>query len=281
MNDLQKCLLNLLKEFVRVCDKHHLTYFLVGGTCLAAIRHKGFIPWDDDIDVAMPREDYEKFLLLQNEFDKRYFIQTYKTDKNYILNYAKLRDSSTTFIENFYQTMNINHGVWIDIFPLDGMAYKVKKPSSLAYKVKYTWWNTFMMYLPALKREIHKETFFKDVSLNVVSILFFWLNIAHLRNKWVNFWMQRIPYKKATLVGNLCGTNHKKEAMPLDIFKNGKKVQFEDIMVNVPYDYDKYLTLLFRDYMKLPPLEKQVGHHHDKGFSLEIPYKEYIKKHRL
>lgn len=281
MNELQNALFLMLKEFVRVCDENNLTYYLIGGTALGAIRHHGFIPWDDDIDVAMPRTDYEKFLKLQKCFSYEYFIQTYKTDKNYILNYAKLRNSNTTYIENFYATTNINHGIWIDIFPLDGMSKKYKKPSSLAYKVRFTWWNTFMMYLPSLKRKIHKKTFLKDISLTFVGLLFFFLNIAHLRNKWVNFMMQRIPYEKAFFVGNLCGTNHKKEAMPREIFQQGTVVKFEGLDVKVPYDYDKYLTLLFHDYMKLPPLNKQVGHHHNKGFSLTMGYKEYIKEHKL
>ncbi len=281
MNELQKTLLEMLKEFVRVCEENNLTYFLVGGTALGAVRHKGFIPWDDDIDVAMPRNDYEKFLLLQDKFPKKYFIQTYKTDKNYILNYAKLRNSETTYIENYYQTANINHGVWIDIFPLDGMAKKMKDPASLAYKVKYTWWNTYMMYLPSLKRKIHLKTFFKDVSLTIVGLLFFWLNFLHLRNKWTNFIMQRIPYDSAVMVGNLCGINYKKEAMPKEIFQKGTAGVFEGVKVNLPYDYDRYLTLLFKDYMKLPPKEKQVGHHNNKGYSLEVGYKEYIKSHNL
>ena len=229
----------------------------------------------------MPRPDYEKFLTLQHKFKKNYFIQTYKTDKNYILNFAKLRDSSTTFIEDFYRTFQINHGIWIDVFPLDGMSKKNKKPASLAYKVRYVWWNTFMMYLPGLRRKIRKQTFFKDISLSLVSILFFWLNICHLRNKWTDHYMKRIPYEKAYLVGNLVGNNHKKEAMPKSLFESSKKVLFEGIEVNVPYDYDKYLTLLFNDYMKLPPIDKQFGHHHNKGLSLTIGYKDYIKEHRL
>lgn len=281
MNELQKCLLDILKEFIRVCDENNLTYFVVGGTCLGAVRHQGFIPWDDDIDVAMPRSDYEKFLKLQDKFDKKYFIQTYKTDKNFILNHAKVRNSSTTYIEDFYRTMNINHGVWIDVFPLDGISKKMKKPSSFAHRIRYVWWNTYMMYLPALKRKVHRRTFFKDVSLSIVGILFFWLNFLNLRNRWAEAYMKRIPYDKAVMVGNLVGTNPKKEAMPREVFNKGTKVMFEGIEVNAPEKYDEYLTFLFNDYMKLPPIEKQVGHHHNKGYSLTQSYKDYIKEHRL
>ena len=91
MNDLQKCQLDLLKAFVAVCEKHNLRYFLVAGSCLGAVRHQGFIPWDDDIDVGMPREDYDKYIELQKEYEgTKYFIQTYKTDPHYLYNFAKV-----------------------------------------------------------------------------------------------------------------------------------------------------------------------------------------------
>ncbi len=90
MNDLQQKQLEILKEFIRVCEKHNLTYFLVGGSCLGAARHKGFIPWDDDIDVGMPREDFDKYVELQKEYEgTKYFIQTWKSDPHYTYNYAK------------------------------------------------------------------------------------------------------------------------------------------------------------------------------------------------
>ena len=123
MNELQQKELELFKAFVRVCEKHNLKYFLVGGSALGAIRHKGSIPWDDDIDVGMPREDYDKFCELQYEYEGTpYFIQNFKSDPCYIYNYGKLRDSSTTFIENTYKNNRINHGVWIDIFTIYGFS---------------------------------------------------------------------------------------------------------------------------------------------------------------
>ena len=151
MNDLQKRLLVIFKAFAEVCEKHNLSYFLNGGSCLGAIRHKGFIPWDDDIDVMMPREDYEKFLTLQKEYEGTpYFIQCWKTDPHYIYGYAKLRDSSTTFIEDNYVNHRINHGVWIDIFPIDGMSKEPIDRAKCAKKVKFIWWQTYMAYLPSL-----------------------------------------------------------------------------------------------------------------------------------
>lgn len=125
MNELQQKERDLLKIFIDFCDKNKLTYFLVGGTLLGAIRHKGFIPWDDDIDVAMPREDYDKFIVLASKHftkDKDVFFQNYRTDKYYPYVFSKLRDSNTTFIEKIYKHVDMNHGVYIDIFPIDGIS---------------------------------------------------------------------------------------------------------------------------------------------------------------
>ena len=92
--------LELLNEFVRICDKHNLTYFLVGGTLLGAVRHSGFIPWDDDIDVGMPRVDYDKFInIAKNELKNDYLLDSVETDKNYFLPFAKILKRNTLFIE--------------------------------------------------------------------------------------------------------------------------------------------------------------------------------------
>ena len=119
MNELQQKELDLLKEFVKFCELHNLTYFLIGGTLLGAIRHLGFIPWDDDIDVGMPRPDYDRFCeLAEKHFVGDIFFQSYRSDKGYPYIFSKLRNSNTTFIEKIYRHVPMNHGVYIDIFPL-------------------------------------------------------------------------------------------------------------------------------------------------------------------
>ena len=282
MNDLQKKELDLLKAFVKVCEKHNLRYFLVGGSALGAIRHKGFIPWDDDIDVGLLREDYDKFMELQYEFEGTpYFIQNYKTDPCYIYSYGKLRDSSTTFIENIYKNHRINHGVWIDIFPIDGFSKVMKPREKFAGKIRGIWAHAYMSYLPALRRKVRKETWFKDILLNIVAGLFYVLDIAHYRNKRIDKFAKKIPVEEAVLVGNYFGTNLKREAMDANLFKEFTKVPFEDMEAVVLKDYDKYLTNLYGNYMTPPPANKQIGHHYNKGFDLNMGYEEYCRKHRI
>ena len=126
MNDrnfekLKKIEIELLLSFIEITKKYNLKYFLLGGTCLGAVRHNGFIPWDDDIDVGLPREDYEVFLkVAQAELPENVFLQNGNTDPEYTLNFAKLRNSDTTFMEQSFKNYKINHGVYIDVFPLDG-----------------------------------------------------------------------------------------------------------------------------------------------------------------
>ena len=282
MNQTQERLLIILKEFIRVCEKHHLRYFVDGGTLIGALRHKGFIPWDDDVDVSMPREDYDKFIKLQYEYEGTpYFIQTWRTDPHYTYCFAKLRDSSTTFIENFYVNHRINHGMWIDIFPIDGVSYKLKDRKKCAHRFRFIWYMNYMSYLPQLTRKFHKETFFKDLGLNIVGWLLWPFDAFHWRNRLVERYMKHIKLDKCAMAADYYDFKPTKQAMPKYIFDEYIKVPFEDIEVNALKKYDEYLTVLYGDWRTPPPKDKQIGMHFNKGYSLTQGYKDYMKEHRI
>src|SRR5690606_2891856 len=114
--------LEILIEFDRICKKNNIKYQLFAGTLLGAVRHKGFIPWDDDIDVCLLRKDYNKFIqACKTDLDSRSFLQTYVTDKNCIIQFAKLRKNNTLFLESGISDCKTHHGIFIDIFPLDNV----------------------------------------------------------------------------------------------------------------------------------------------------------------
>ena len=179
---LQLVELDILKEFIRVCNELNVKYFLDSGTLLGCIRHGGFIPWDDDIDVSMPREDYEIFLkegqkLLKN----KYFLQTYKTDPEYTMGFAKIRNSETTFIESSVKNLKINHGVYIDIFPLDGYNDKNKIRNFLNKKA-------FVLYNLQINKKydfkiIHKNNIKGKLALILSNLLYGRKNVPSLLEK--------------------------------------------------------------------------------------------------
>ena len=121
ISEIQKIDLELLKQFLKICDKHNLKYYIIGGTLLGAIRHKNFIPWDDDIDVAMPRKDFDIFLkVANNELKDNYKLSTYFNNKEHRYYLPKLVDLNTTIMEKRYEKINKETHVFIDIFPIDG-----------------------------------------------------------------------------------------------------------------------------------------------------------------
>ena len=265
--------LDILKVFIEICKKYDLKYFLLGGTALGAVRHKGFIPWDDDIDVGMPREDYEKFLnKVQNELPPHLFLQTHITDKNYPNNFAKIRNCNTTFIETSVQNIKMNHGVYIDIFPLDGYP-----DSHLLSRMRNL---IDIIISKSITNSLHCEKHRKKTPLgylnNIISFFFFKDYRKAVKTK--DKLLKKYAYKHSEIIANYCGAWGIKEVMPKSYFGNGTFGEFEGIKVVLPADYDKYLTSLYGDYMTPPPLEKRVSHHYCTIIDTDNSYINYVNK---
>lgn len=264
--ELKTVELELLKEFLRVCEKLDLNYYVLGGTLLGAVRHKGFIPWDDDIDVGMPRADYEKFVACGQEYlPDNYFVQTFITDPGYPANFAKIRNSETTFIETSVSGCDMNHGVYIDVFPLD---YYPEK-------------NIFSFEIKKLLLTLRVSTAFTKGKMKIrtrivrlVSCVLYPSHKKALVRREKMF--KSVP--KSGLILNNCGAWGRKEIMPLEWYLEGCELEFEGLVVKGPKEYDKYLSQLYGNYMQPPPPEKRVGHHYADVIDLKKPYTCYVRK---
>lgn len=262
--------LNMLKEFIAICNKHNLRYFVLGGTCLGAIRHKGFIPWDDDIDVGMPRKDYNEFLrVAQGELSNGLFLQNGKTDPNFPLNFTKIRNSNTTFIESTMKNIDMNHGVYIDIFPLDGY----KKSIFRKIKRKICGGKIGMVYGDRPKQTIKRKI--KNLMINIFN-----KDYKTARDK-LDAMYAKFDFDKSETVVNYCGAWGDKEIVPRSVFGSGVEKDFEDLKVIAPENYDEYLTKMYGNYMEFPPIEKRVARHDTEIIDLDKPYGYYKKLRSL
>lgn len=261
--------LELFKSFIKVCEKLNLNYYVLGGTMLGAVRHKGFIPWDDDIDVGMPRKDYNIFTENAQSFlPEYYFLQTYITDPEYMLGYAKLRDSRTAYIETaFNKKKNMNHGVFIDVFPLD--YYPDAKLKQFMFDKKMIIYNkrvrdTLNIEHPtSLRAEV-----FTKIALKLLPDLY---KACVKRDKLIS------SVKPSGTLANIYGAWGKKEYVPYEWFGKGTELEFEGIRVRAPEYYDKWLTQVYGDYMTLPPVEKRKSHHNVDIVDFDNSYKIYNK----
>lgn len=265
---LKQIEMDLLKTFISICQELNLRYYVIGGTLLGAVRHKGFIPWDDDIDVAMPRADYEIWIKkAQDLIDKdHYFVQTFLSDPYYPANFAKLRNCKTTFIESSLRNLNINHGAYIDVFPLDYYPQKIDvfklKQFCLTSKITQAYDTDAISYSKS------KKIIRKLASIPVFGTPF---DAVKKREK---------LYKSVThgkLLANHCGAWGIKEVVPAEWYGEGKTLKFEGIDVSVPQKYHSWLHRVYGDYMKLPPEEKRVTHHYTEVIDLDRPYTDYMR----
>ena len=270
INRVKEIETEILKSFISVCEHLNLTYYILEGTLLGAVRHKGFIPWDDDIDVGMPREDYEVFIKEgQALLPEGYFIQTFASDPEYLANYAKIRNSNTTFIETSVRKRNINHGIFIDVFPLD---YCSENPKKRAIENKIMMLQTVRIsrefYLPNRKNKL------KSIIIRMAASLIYpsAKQALNVRDKMYK------ATKKSAMIVSYGSAWAKKEVMPADWYKEGCELEFEGIKVKAPKEYSKWLTQVYGDYMTPPPVSEQVSHHYVDVLDTEKSYTEYISK---
>lgn len=265
-----KCIeIGMLQIFVDICDRLHLRYYLLGGTLLGAVRHQGFIPWDDDIDVGMPRADYEVFLKeSQALLPDNMFLQTIFTDKEYLNCFAKIRNSDTTFMETSSSNRKINHGVFVDIFPLDYYPENEKKQKLIDRKKLW-----FSLRINQCFTTYHPKKLKTKIAGLVSRLAYPSVNKALVKRE--NMY-KSIP--QSNLIANYGGAWGKKEIVPADWYGEGTEVTFEGMKVMAPVEYDKWLTQVYGDYMQLPPVEKRVGHHYVEVIDLHKSYKEYMER---
>lgn len=268
---LKQCELEIFKQFISICDELNLRYFVAGGTLLGAVRHGGFIPWDDDIDVLMPRKDYERFLReAQARLPEFYFLQTFRTDPEFPANFAKIRDSRTTFIETSVSKHNIHHGVYIDIFPLD--YYPDKLFLRLILELRKNIMQARMsaeFYRP--NERISVKMIMRIIAGSVSRLLY--RDRQNMQNKRERMF-RSVPV--SGLVCNYSGAWGKREICPVEWISETCELVFEGLKVSAPRKYDKLLTHLYDDYMKLPPVEKRISHHFATVIDLDKPYTEYL-----
>lgn len=259
--------LDLLKEFIATCSKLNLRYFVIGGTLLGAVRHKGFIPWDDDIDVAMPRKDYEIWVeKAQDLIDKKkFFVQTFVTDPQYPNNFAKLRNNNTTFVESSLRRLTINHGVYIDIFPLD---YYPKRSS--LFKIRQFLLSSKITQVYDTDSINYSRV--KSVIRKIASIFVFGSPFDAVKKR-ENLYKS---VENGTLLANHCGAWGIKEIVPVEWYGKGKTLKFEGVDVCAPEKYKSWLHRVYGNYMELPPIEKRVTHHYTEIIDLNKSYNEYM-----
>lgn len=254
-NELKKIQLEILKYIHKFCIRNEIRYFLVYGTLIGAVRHRGYIPWDDDIDICMPRPDYERFLKLFNKNKSKYQIKAFELNNNFPYTFGKIEDLDTVLIEKTGYSFPI--GVNIDVFPIDG----VDNDHKLIKK------QIFLRKLINLKTIIYsnERNLIKNIVLYVGKFLLLPVSLKFLVGKMVKK-SKKYNYETADKVCILAmGTKLNK---PIDkkVFEDHLLVKFEDDQFYIPIGYDVFLKSIFDDYMKLPPEEERKSHHAFKAY---------------
>lgn len=259
---MQLMQLDMLKELDRVCRKHNIKYTIFGGTLLGAIRHKGYIPWDDDADIAMLREDYEKFKKVSGELNSKIcYLQDHDTDSEYRWGYSKLRRTNTSYIRVGQEHLKCKTGFFIDIFPMDDI------PRLLIGQII----NDFhcfclrkILYAEVGKNDLNNSLFMRKVYsiLSKISVEKVYDNFNKITRKSKNCSNNRVRCELFPATGKLYKKNpiRKRYGMPKSWFLDVIEYEFEDTKLFGTKDYDECLEYIYGDYMKLPPEDKRDPH---------------------
>lgn len=266
---LHSCQLLLAAELKRICEKHNIKYFMIAGTLLGAVRHKGFIPWDDDMDFAIMREDFAKFLsVCKTELGNDFILQDMFSDEHYALPVAKLLLKGTKFTERNASKNKSQKGIFIDIFPYDSI------PDDEALRKKHNKSTYFFKRLFLAKQGYtiaKKGEVLKNIVYFLLKILSLFVSKNYIRNR-LDKELRRYENKNTKKVAALGGAyGYTKESVERKWFEQTVELPFEDITLAAPKDYIEYLTYFYGDYITPPPEDKRYNRHS----ALEIDFGEF------
>lgn len=264
LRKVQLAQLEIAIEIKRVCDENNIKYFLDSGSLLGAIRHKGFIPWDDDMDIGMLRDEYERFIeIAPYKLKSQFFLQTWKTDENYPHAYAKVRKCGTRYVENVSQKSGVHNELFVDVFPYDVYPDDIrgrKKQGKQVMKFRYAlqmkariapwnrhnkWWKKGLCVVKYIPYIFYSWTQRRDVLIEKANAI----NIKYNGTK-------TEYYYEAT-----GATPYGKWIVPAKCIENLETAYFENVKFLVPGDSDLYLRTVYGNYMELPPVEKRGNQH--------------------
>ena len=272
MNDLQKKELRLLVWFDRVCGELGLPYFLVCGSALGAVKYKGFIPWDDDVDVGMLRGDYDRFMREAPALlPEGIFLQNFRSDPAYPLIFAKLRDSNTTYVETGLAHIPVNHGVYMDIFPLDGYPADPKDQRRFERRKRIF----RCKLLAALEGNYSPRARLAVTAMRLMGVH---KRTGRILERYEQM-IRAYPPEKSELICNHGNWQGQLEYAPREQYGEGTAAEFVGIKVRVPAQYDMYLTRKYGDWRAELPPEQQVGHHYYTVMDLNTPYTEFLRSY--
>lgn len=251
ITELQDVILLIAKEVTNICEKNNIEYSIDGGSLLGAVRHKGFIPWDDDFDIVIPRDQYEKFLeIASKELPSDFFLQTDVNTKYYPFAFSKVLLNGTSIQEDFSKTAKVHHGVFVDIFPIDNL------PSNKIVQKFRLFENSLLKNLIWVKCGYGKLTHSKTVKYNVYKFLGMPFSIDYLK-------------KRRRNVIDRCNQTNSDQCFIADYptpfreknwYKNYRRYDFNNTTFFGIADYEAYLKKMFGNYMELPPVEERKVH---------------------
>lgn len=255
LKKIQEYEIEILKEIDRICQKYNIKYSIAFGTMLGQVRHNGFIPWDDDVDIFMLRDDYDKFKeICKKELNDKFFYQSHETDKEYYYLYDKIRYNNTIFKETFVSQYNIHHGIFLDIFPIDKVSNHM-----LPRIFQHCKFQIYRVILDSKYMNINARHGLKKVISKIIRFLFKFCSLEKLYNKAIKICIKKNNKQSCNkYVRNFNESfSSYKWFYEVSKFQEINRVSFENIKVNCLNDTDYFLKKLYRNYMELPPVDKR------------------------
>lgn len=256
---MQTLLLKTLKEFDEFCKSNNIKYYAAFGTLIGTIRHKGFIPWDDDLDVLMKMEDYNKLLSFKKNINNSLYALSDYHDEFYPFSFAKFYSKECTFVE--YKQFPFITGPWIDIFPM----YEINDDDELMHIYYQKMHNAFWKYRKSISRQSWKEIMHDFLTFNSIDGLMKLVKKVRynpFKSKYLREIDQNVKLVESVKGKRIrCYDCNERQVFKKEWFDSSLDLPFEDIEISVPIGYDELLRVSYGNYMELPPIEKRIGGH--------------------